>query len=215
MWHARAMDLGRTLMCPVLALAAACGPIVRIPVNLPPRDAPMEVRVAAYRAHAADLQGSLWQGSRVRLGDARETIALRDAREVIENAPEAEAILAARDRRSTFAMGLSSGGAAVVLTCFSLATWGPMAESRDGSFLAVSITGVVGALAMVVGTLIGFSAEADGTRAVGAYNRWLWDALALPRAQDPAVSPAALVPSARTPGVLAPGSAAPTAVPAP
>lgn len=99
MWHARAMTLGRTSMCLVLALAAACGPIVRIPVNLPPRDAPMEVRVAAYRAHAADLQPSLWQGSRVRLGDARETIALRDAREVIENAPEAEAILAARDRR--------------------------------------------------------------------------------------------------------------------
>jgi hypothetical protein len=215
MWHARAKALGRTSVCLVPSLAAACGPIVRIPVNLPPRDAPMEVRAAAYRAQAADLQGSVWQGSRVRMGDARETIALRDAREVIENAPEAAAILAARDRRWTFWMGLSSGGAAVALTCFSLATWGPMAESRDGSFLAVSITGVVGALAMVVGALNGFTAEADGTRAVGAYNRWLWDAPALPRAQDPVVSPAALVPSVLTPGVLAPGSPAPAAAPAP
>ena len=111
MWHARAKALGRTSVCLVPSLAAACGPIVRIPVNLPPRDAPMEVRAAAYRAHAADLQGSVWQGSRVRMGDARETIALRDAREVIENAPEAAAILAARDRRWTFWMGLSSGGA--------------------------------------------------------------------------------------------------------
>jgi hypothetical protein len=39
----------------MLSLAAACGPIVQIPVNLPPRDAPLEVRTAAYRARAADL----------------------------------------------------------------------------------------------------------------------------------------------------------------
>ncbi len=104
-WHARAMQLRWTSLCIALSIAAACGPIARIPLSLPSRDAPMEVRAAAYRARAADLQGSVWRGSPVRIGDARETVSLNDARGLIENAPEAAAILEVRDRRRTFAGG--------------------------------------------------------------------------------------------------------------
>ncbi len=101
-----------------------------------------------------------------------------------------------------------------MLTGLGLANFGPAATSPDDRPV-FNIVGGVGAAVALVGFLVNVGVEADGTRAVGAYNRWLWDALALPRAPEPVVSPAALTPSALTPWVLAPGSPAPAAAPAP
>lgn len=74
-------------MCLALALVASCAPLERIPRNLPPRDAPLDVRVAAYRARAAPPQQTLWQGTVVRVGDAAEPVPLYEARRVLANAP--------------------------------------------------------------------------------------------------------------------------------
>lgn len=101
-----------------------------------------------------------------------------------------------------------------MLTGLGLANFGPAATS-PGDRLVLNNVGGVGAVVALVGLLVNVGVEADGTRAVGACNRWLWDALALPRAPEPLVSPAGLTPSALTPWVLAPGSPAPAAALAP
>jgi hypothetical protein len=63
----------------------------------------------------------------------------------------------------------------------------PVFNMFDGSRDTVSpfvplLTSVTGLAMVVVGTLIAGAAEPRVTNAVESYNRWLWDALALPRA---------------------------------
>lgn len=186
-------------MCLALGLVASCAPLERIPLNLPPRDATLDVRVAAYRARAATPQQTLWQGTVVRVGDAAEPVPLYEARRVLENAPEAEAIFEARERRRTFDAGLTIAGGVVMLTSGGLALFGPVPPASDER-LVLSIVGGVGAIAMLVGLFMNQSSEADSTRAVSVYNRWLWDALALPREPLPPLSPARLAPT--PPGAL-------------
>lgn len=201
-------------VCFALVLVASCGPITRIPLNLPQRDAPLEVRVGAYRARAATLQQSRWQGAEVRIGDTTEPVSLHEARRVIENAPGVEAIFEARERRRTFAASVTAAGGVVMLTGYGVALFGPSTLSRDET-LAFTITGSVGAIVTAVGFLMNMVAEADSTRAVGVYNRWLWDALALPREPVPAVSPAGLVPPALPPGTLPSWMFGPAPAPSP
>lgn len=184
-----------TPLCLALCVATACAPIARVPLRLPPRDAPTEVRAMAYRANAAEQHQSFWQGGRVTLGDAPQSVSLREARAVLENAPEAAAILAERDRRTTIGWGLLGGGAAVMLGSVGLAPLaadGSLGTSRDTGPLIFALTAAAGLAAMIAGMFVGGAGDAEATRAAGAYNRWLWDALALPRPGVP-LAPAVTV----------------------
>lgn len=164
-----------------LSLAlVGCGAIPRAPLSLPPRDAPLEARVATYRARMASTHRGLWRPWEVQFGDDAGEVPLRDARATLENAPRAEEIFRERDNQFTIGGALIGVGTALVLGG-AVAT--PFSVRDDGITPAIPVTLMLGGLiASTIGAFMLGSAEYQVTYGVDAYNRWLWDALALPRA---------------------------------
>lgn len=180
-------------------LAAGCAVPLGAPLRLPPASAPLELRAATYRENTAALRASLWRSWRVRVGDEPEDLSLREARPRLENAPEATTILRERDQQMTLGWGLVGGGAALAV---GGALFLPLTFSDGGRDSAISpvipaVSSLAGLVLVLVGTMIGGAAEPRVTFAVEAYNRWLWDALHLPRGTSAPVAPVA-------PGPLAP-----------
>lgn len=176
------MKLARALGLWML-LATSCAGVQREVLHLPAPNAPLELRVAAYRAGSATVRASLWRSWRVQVGDEPADRALREARPVLENSPEASRILHERDQQSALGWGLLGGGTALALGGAALFPLSISDGSRDTvSPLVPLLTSVTGLVMVVVGTLIAGAAEPRVTNAVESYNRWLWDALALPRA---------------------------------
>lgn len=170
---------------PIVLLLAACAPVARVPIALPPREAPLEVRAATYRAHMGSVHNSLWRSWQVQFGDEPAERSLRDARPILENAPAASRVLRERDRQMSLGWGLFGGG--VALTLGGLAMLPLAIADRDTlddrvSPFAPALVSLAGVVLMSVSTFILGAAEPRVTHAVDAYNRWLWDALTLPRA---------------------------------
>jgi len=191
----------RRRLCPLVLLAAACAPVARVPLALPPREAPLEVRAAAYRANMGAVHNSLWRSWQVQFGDDPTERPFRDARPVLENAPEAARVLRERDQQMRLGWGLFGGGVGLTLGGLAMLPLAIDARERDtdrAEVLAPALVSLAGVILMSVSTFILGAAEPRVTYAVDAYNRWLWDALALPRARalSPALSatPSGLVP---------------------
>lgn len=166
-----------------LLLATSCAGAQREVLHLPPPNAPLELRVAAYRAGSATIRASLWRSWRVQVGDEPADRELRAARPLLENSPEASQILHERDQQSAIGWGLLGGGTALALGGAALLPLSISDGSRDTvSPLVPALVSVAGIAMLLVGTFIGGAAEPRVTNAVESYNRWLWDALALPRA---------------------------------
>jgi len=164
-------------------MTASCATVQREVLHLPAPNAPLEVRVAAYRAGSATIRASLWRSWRVQVGDEPADRALREARPLLENSPEASQILHERDQQSAIGWGLMGGGAALALGGAALLPLSISDGSRDRvSPLVPALVSVAGLAMLLVGTFIGGAAEPRVTNAVESYNRWLWDVLALPRA---------------------------------
>lgn len=181
-------------------LAAGCAVPLGAPLRLPPASAPLELRAATYHARTASLRASLWRSWRVRFGDEPEDLSLREARPTLENAPEATTILRERDRRVSLGWGLVGGGAALAVAGALLLPLSFSDGGRDSGALSPvipAVTSLAGFALLLVGAMIGGAAEPRVTFAVEAYNRWLWDALHLPRGTSAPVGPVA-------PGPLAP-----------
>ncbi|MEZ4393213.1 MAG: hypothetical protein R3A48_19180 [Polyangiales bacterium] len=180
-------------------LAAGCAVPLGAPLRLPPASAPLELRAATYHTHSASLRASLWRSWRVRFGDEPEDLSLREARPTLENAPEATSILHERDRQVTLGWGLVGGGGALTVAGALLLPLTLTDGGRDSAISPVipAVSSLAGLVLVLVGTMIGGAAEPRVTFAVEAYNRWLWDALHLPRGASAPVAPVA-------PGTLAP-----------
>ena len=164
-------------------MTASCATVQREVLHLPPQNAPLELRVAAYQAGSATIRASLWRSWRVQVGDEPADRALREARPLLENSPEASQILHERDQQSAIGWGLMGGGAALALGGAALLPLSISDGSRDRvSPLVPALVSVAGLAMLLVGTFIGGAAEPRVTNAVESYNRWLWDVLALPRA---------------------------------
>ena len=189
-----------------------CGAVPRAPLALPPRDAPIELRAATYRAHTASVHRGLWRSWEVQFGDDLAEVPLRDARARLDHAPRAEEILRERDNQFTLGGALLGAGAALVL---GGAIVTPLSVRDDGFSPVVPVSMMVGGLiATTVGALLFGGAEYQVTYATDAYNRWLWDALALPHPRGPmepllSTQPLVLGPAVTTAPPVAPTSPAP------
>lgn len=188
-------------LCTLALLAAGCAPTVRVPITLPPREAPLEVRAATYRANMASVHNSLWRSWQVQFGDEPVERTLREARPLIENSPAAAQVLRERDAQMSLGWGLFGGGIGLTLgglALLPLSISDGVASGDRINPIAPALVSLAGVIMMSVSTFILGAAEPRVTYAVDAYNRWLWDALALPR-------PGALAPSrAAPPSGLAP-----------
>lgn len=164
-------------------MTASCATVQREVLHLPPQSAPLELRVAAYRAGSATIRASLWRSWRVQVGDEPADRELRAARSLLENSPEASQILHDRDQQSAIGWGLLGGGTALALGGVALLPLSFSDGSRDTvSPLVPTLVSISGVVMLAVSTFILGAAEPRVTNAVESYNRWLWDALALPRA---------------------------------
>ncbi|MFO0602151.1 MAG: hypothetical protein U0324_03200 [Polyangiales bacterium] len=157
-------------------LVQACATVAPARLSLPPREAPLEERVAAYRAHAA-MPHVGFSGWAFRVGDG----AVRDldeARPLLANAAQAEAIFQERDARRAAGWGLVAGGLATTLG--ALIALPILLDARDDALTPTLSVMALGGGAEVVGALLLSAGERKVPFAAEAYNRWLWDALALP-----------------------------------
>ncbi|MFO0630529.1 MAG: hypothetical protein U0325_33565 [Polyangiales bacterium] len=176
------MKLWRALGLWVL-VTTSCATAQREALHLPPPNAPLELRVAAYRAGSATIRASLWRSWRVQVGDEPADRELRAARPLLENSPEASQILHERDQQSAIGWGLLGGGTALTLGGVALLPLSISDGSRDRvSPLVPALVSASGLVMLMVSVFINGAAEPRVTYAVESYNRWLWDALALPRA---------------------------------
>jgi hypothetical protein len=176
----------RTLRAPALALAltAACATTPRTPLRLPGPDAPLEVRAMTYRANMASVHNTLWRTGQVRVGDDPVERPFQEMRPVFENAPEAAELLRGREQQLRAGWGLFGGGIAIALGGAALLPLTVDRIPRDEriSPLVPSLVSLAGVAMLAVGSFVIAGAESRVTYAVDAYNRWLWDALTLPRA---------------------------------
>jgi hypothetical protein len=176
------VKLARALGLWVL-VTTSCATVPREVLHLPAPNAPLELRVAAYRAGSATIRASLWRSWRVQVGDEPADRELRAARPLLENSPEASQILHERDQQSAVGWGLFGGGTALALGGAALLPLSFSDGSRDTvSPLVPTLVSLTGVVMLAVSTFILGAAEPRVTNAVESYNRWLWDALALPRA---------------------------------
>lgn len=165
-----------------LALTPACATLGTQPLHLPPRTAPLEHRVAAYREHLA-MPHMGFAGWGMRLGDG-EILPVDTARTFLANAPEADAVMRDHDRRNVIGWSLIGGGLALRLGSLAVL---PFALDRDDpSSVPVLPFALItlGAGASIPGTFLLAGAQRRIPMAAEEYNRWLWRALALPRAGD-------------------------------
>jgi hypothetical protein len=168
----------RALVC-ALAITSSCAAVAPRPLSLPPRSAPLEQRVATYRARAA-MPHMAFSGWATRIGDG-PVLPLDEARPVLANAAEAEAILHTRDNQLVLGWSLFGVGTAVMLS--SLVVLPSTIDTRDrGEFpvLPFALIGLGAAIALPSAIILG-GAQRNIPPATEAYNRWLWDALDLPR----------------------------------
>lgn len=171
-----------------LAVSSGCAAVAPRPLALPPRSAPLEQRVAVYRARAA-MPHMAFSGWAARIGDG-PVLPLDEARPVLANAAEAEAILHSRDNQLLLGWSLFGAGTAVMLS--SLAVLPSAIDTRDrGEFpvLPFALVGLGEALALPSAIILG-GAQRNIPPATEAYNRWLWDALDLPRSASDGRVPA-------------------------
>ncbi len=157
-------------------LVQACATVAPSRLSLPPREAPLEERVAAYRAHAAMPHIAL-SGWAFRVGDG----AVRDldvARPVLANAAQAEAIFQERDARRAAGWGLLAGGLAATLGALIALPF--LLDGRDDALPLPLALVALGGGAEAAGALLLGAGERKVPFAAEAYNRWLWDELALP-----------------------------------
>ena len=97
-----------------LAMTQACATVHPQPLVLPPRSAPVEHRVAAYRSHAA-MPHLAFSGWAMHLGEG-PVAPLNEVRPFLANSPEAEEILHERDNQMALAWGLTGVGLALILS---------------------------------------------------------------------------------------------------
>lgn len=169
----------------VLLAQVGCAIPLGTPLRLPPASAPIELRAAVYRQNMAAMRASLWRGWRVRVGDARSDLPLREARPLLENSPEASRVLRERDRRSILGWTLSGSGLAAMVggsVAFGLVLRSDGRDDERVSPMIPLLVAVAGVALLSAGTLTVGAADAQIPLAVDEYNRWLWDALRLPRA---------------------------------
>lgn len=171
-----------------LLLAQGCARVTPRPLSLPPRDAPVERRVATYRARAAmPHMGFAGWGLRVGDGPVRT---VDDARPILANAAEAEEVFHTRDNQLALGWTLFGVGSALMLS--SIVTVPYAIDARDGRealVLPLTLVGLGAAVALPSAVLLG-GAQRSVPTAAEAYNRWLWDELDLPRlAPDEGVAP--------------------------
>lgn len=173
------MKTDALLLSCLLTLSSACATVSPRALSLPGRDAPLEERVVAYRAHAAMLHAGFmgWQ-MRIGRGNLRS---IDEARPVLANAREAEALLHARDNQTALGWTIFGVGTAVMFS--SLFTI-PSALDASGGSGSLSpfylLLGVGTAIALPSAFIVG-AAERRVSPAAEAYNDWLWNELDLPR----------------------------------
>lgn len=165
-----------------LVMTQACAAVRPQPLRLPPRTAPLEHRVAAYRAHAAMPHIALTVGGwAMRMGD-EDVSSIDEVRPFLANSPAAEEQLHERDNQNAISWALLGTSLAMLLG--SLVTI-PFAIDRDGPVggitLPLTLIGVSTALS-VPAAFVAAAAQRRVPPAAEAYNRWLWNELDLPRA---------------------------------
>ncbi len=164
-----------------LAMTLGCATVPPQPLNLPPRNAPIEHRIAAYRGHAA-MPHVTFSGWAMRLGD-EELAQLGEVRPFLANAPEAEEQMHARDNQMAIGWTLFGVGMASMLSAVAVV---PAYSDRGGSVsgevtLPLTLL-LLGAGLAVPAAFVMNAAQRRVPPAAEAYNRWLWNELDLPRA---------------------------------
>lgn len=185
---------GVALACALL-VTSACARVQPQPLRLPPRDAPIERRVVAYRQHAAMPHVGM-SGWAMRLGNG-PVGDLSDDRPYLANAREAEEVLHARDNQLALGWGFMGAGMATVLISLAVTVISVLSIDTDRFATDPQPTSLIpmmftmgGTLIMLPGTFIIADAQRRVPSAVEAYNRWLWRELALPQdAPDRPASP--------------------------
>ena len=171
----------RTRSLALCAALAGCAWGPPRPPTLPPPEATIEARAAAYHTHAASLDIDLWSGLQVRRGQWPEAESPGAARAWLSASPQAAQQLT--DRETYYRSGIVALVLGVVSTVTAVAGLPVYIDSSGGTAdLAVPTLLIgVGLAGTIIGSFLLAAAERCVPRAVASYNDWLWQALRLPQ----------------------------------
>lgn len=180
-------------------MSFGCGVTPTRPLRLPSPTEALEVRVAAYH-ELAGMPHRNMNGWRMRVGTG-DVGDVDEARAVMQNAPEARRIFEDYDSTRRLGFGLMAGGLGAVLASPTLLlgvdrTGGSRADA--GTVAGLSLMVLVGTVVSTIGAIVVGGTERHIPEATEAYNRWLWQRLALPTRAMLQALPEGAVPTPET-----------------